>query len=495
VSGTVAAGCPPSHSLRATPPAGTRLVAIAIVLSAALHVALAAPGLSDSAWLDEIVTIQLCRLPLSLTTAATNDATPPVYYLLVHGWGELFGCDATGLRILSLLLSALSCAALLALGSVWFNFQTGLVAALLFAVSALQIRYATEARCYMLVELLLLTSYWLFFALRESPRRRTAVALAIVNAALVQTHYVAAFGLVPQLADVVLFRLFDRSFRAHYVRSQLLAVTLCLPWAAFVAAHWPPITPSWVVLPDAEVLDYNFRMLLATPLQPLWYAVALAAILLSTVVRSPARLGHRALERLVILASWGVGAPLIAYAVSGSLSVVLPRYLLFASLGLWLAIAYVVSLAPVQRWRRALLLALLGGPTLVGSSDPAISRPDWEGAMAIVRDNLTPSRTQLVVPDWDAITVAYYLLDDPGVDALWDVAGALSPLGVHVSRDPDGVIWRLSEQVDTVILITDPSHELAVVLSMPQMCFFRERFRAQPNQLVVRVLDRSCEIG
>ena len=75
---------------------------------AALHVVLAAPGLSDSVWLDEAVTSQLCRLPLSFDTTAANDATPPVYYLVVHAWGALFGCEAEGIRILSLVLSALS---------------------------------------------------------------------------------------------------------------------------------------------------------------------------------------------------------------------------------------------------------------------------------------------------------------------------------------------------------------------------------------------------
>jgi hypothetical protein len=279
------------------------------------------------------------------------------------------------------------------------------------------------------------------------------------------------------------------------VRSQLLAVALCVPWGAYVAWHWPPITPGWVALSGVDLLDYDFRSLLATSLQPLWYLVAVAAILLSTAVRSPQRLRHGAVERLAILAAWGVGPPLIAYALSGSISVVLPRYLLFASRGLWLAIGYVVSLAPVGRWRRALLLALFGGPTLFGSIDPALSRPDWDGAMAIVRDNMVPNASAVVVPDWDSITVAYYLLDQPvGNEILWDVANELRALGVYVTSNPEAVIWRASERIETVTLVTDPAHEHVAVLAMPQMCYFRERFRAQPNQLVVRVLDRSCAL-
>lgn len=466
-----------------------------ILVVAALHVLLAAPGLSDSVWLDEAVTIQLCRLPMSFATTVANDATPPVYYLLVHAWGALFGCDAEAIRILSLLLSVLSGALLLALGSAWFNLQTGVVAAILFAVSSLQLRYATEARCYMLVELLLLVSYWTFFELRESAKRSTAIVLGIVNATLVQTHYVAAFGLLAQLADVALFRLRDHDVRRRYVRSQLLAVALCVPWATYVALHWPPITPAWLSLPDAGTLAYNFRILLGTPLQPHWYLLAVVVMLVATFVRTPERLRQGVAERLTVLASWGIGAPLVAYAVSRSISVVLPRYLLFASLGLWLLLAYVVSLAPVNPWRRALLLALVFGPTVLNLTDVPISRPDWRHAVAIVKDNFDPASSRVVVsPDWESVTMAYYLLGPPGAGSVWDVSGQLEFAGVHVARDPEEVIADLSGTIQTLILVTDDANDHVVVLAMPQMCLFRERFTARPSQLVVRVLDRDCAL-
>ena len=462
---------------------------------AALHVVLAAPGLSDSVWLDEAVTSQLCRLPLSFDTTAANDATPPVYYLVVHAWGALFGCEAEGIRILSLVLSALSGALLLALGSTWFNLQTGVVAAILFSVSNLQLHYATEARCYTLVELLLLVSYWSFFELRESAKRSTAIVLGVVNATIVQTHYVAALGLLPQLADVALFRLRDRDGRRRYVQSQLFAVALCLPWAAYVALHWPPITPQWLSLPDAATLAYNFRLLLATPLEPLWYVLAVVALLVATFVRTSERLRHGAAERLTVLAAWGIGVPLVAYAVSRSISIVLPRYLLFASLGLWLLLAYVVSLAPVPGWLRALLIALVVGPTLLNGSEPSIARPDWRHAIGIVNEHSVPTSSQVIVsPEWEAVTIAYYMIDLASTGSVGDLHRNLGFAGVRVARDPEEVISDLSDQIRTLILVTDEADEHVVVLSMPQMCFFRERFTAHPRQLSVRVLDRDCAL-
>jgi len=476
--------------------ASTRQVAGWIVVVAALHVALAAPRMSESVWLDEAVTIQLCVLPLSIDTTATNDATPPVYYLVVQAWSALFGCDAHAIRALSLLLSTLALALLIVLGNAWLDLRTGVVAAVLFAISNLQLRYATEARCYTLVEVLLLASYGCFLALRAAPRRRTAVALGLLNAAIVQTHYVAALGLLPQLADVVLFRLRDRELLRRYVPSQILAVALCVPWATLVALRWPPITPHWLALPDVATLDYNFRLLLATPLEPLWYLLAVVVVLVATATRAPERLAGGALERLTVLVAWGVGVPLVAFAVSRSVSIVLPRYLLFASLGLFLLLAYVVSLAPVRGWRRAALVGLLVVPTLIGVTTDPVPRADWRHAIEIARSHAHPHESQIVAgPEWEALPIGYHVLGANGMGTIDSVLRNLGFEGVRVARDPEVLLADLPATIDTVVLVSPLSSEHVAVLAMPQLCFLRERFAAYPRELSVRVLERDCALG
>lgn len=483
-------------SPRAPRRAGARRLAGWVVAVAALHVGLAAPGLGESVWLDEAVTIQLCVLPLSIDTTAANDATPPVYYLLVHAWGALFGCDGGAIRILSLLLSTLAAVLLVVLGNAWLDLRTGVVAAVLFSVSGLQLRYATEARCYALVEVLLLASYACFLRLCASPRRGRAVALALLNATLVQTHYVAALGLLPQLADVALFRLRDRALVRRYVGSQLLAVALCLPWAAHVVLHWPPITPYWLALPDIGTLDYNFRLLLSTPLEPLWYLLAVVVILVGIALRAPERLRGGVVERLTVLTAWGIGVPVVAYLVSRSVSIVLARYLLFASLGLWLLLAYVVSLAPVRGWRRAALLALLIVPTLLGVTTDPVPRTDWRHALAIARAHAERGKAQIVAaPEWEALPIGYHVFGAAGMGSIADVVRDLGFEGVRVAHDPEVLLADLPAAIDTVVLITPIAREHVAVLAMPQMCFLRERFAAYPRELAVRVLERDCALG
>jgi hypothetical protein len=465
-----------------------------IVPLAVLHAVLAAPGLSDSIWLDEAVTVRLCLLPSSLHTTAANDATPPVYYLVTHAWAALFGCGLEGLRALSLLFSELSLLLLFALGARRFNLHTAILASALFVASNLQLHYATEARCYALVGLLVLVSYWTFFALREPAARRAPALLAVVNATIVQTHYVAVLGLLPQLADVFVFRWHDRAVRARFLRSQLLAVALCAPWAAYVLLHWPPITPHWIGLPDVDTLGYDFRVLLGTSLEPLWYVLASVAVLAAIRVRAPDRLRGSGIENVTILAGWGIGAPLLAFAASRSISVVLPRYLLFAALGLALLLSYLVSIAPLRDAGRLLLSALLLAPTLANLTSPALVRPDWRHAVDLVKERWSPSSTRVVVsPEWEDVSFAYYLIDPAERGVPEEIARELGPT-VQFARDPDAVVAELPAEIRTLILVTDETFDHPLVLSMPQMCFFTERRVLHPRLLAVRVFDRDCAI-
>src|SRR5215210_6130601 len=59
----------------------------------------------QSLWFDEAVTAYLVELPLGdmLTTFDDTESTPPLYYLLVWGWSQLFGTGEVGLRTVSAL--------------------------------------------------------------------------------------------------------------------------------------------------------------------------------------------------------------------------------------------------------------------------------------------------------------------------------------------------------------------------------------------------------
>ncbi len=173
-----------------------------VVLGGASLVGLALRFYPDTPlWLDEALSVNIARLPLGDIPAALRlDGHPPLYYVLLHGWMEIFGESDGAVRAMSALFS------LLTVPLVWWVLRprgerVALVAAGLFAVSPFAIRYATETRMYSLVTLLVVLGWW---AVERSIRRPSFLRLAGVAAVtglLLLTHYwsmflLAAVGIV-----------------------------------------------------------------------------------------------------------------------------------------------------------------------------------------------------------------------------------------------------------------------------------------------------------
>src|SRR3954463_4498974 len=53
-------------------------------------------------WLDEALTVNIAKLPLGrIPDALRHDGSPPLYYVLLHFWMDLFGSGDLAVRALS----------------------------------------------------------------------------------------------------------------------------------------------------------------------------------------------------------------------------------------------------------------------------------------------------------------------------------------------------------------------------------------------------------
>lgn len=153
-------------------------------------------------WLDEALTVNLATLdPSDLLEALRHDGHPPLYYLLLHYWMSLVGEGDVAVRALSGVIAVAS------FPLAWFAGRriAGLTGArwtvALVALSPFWIRYATEARMYSLVMLLVLAGYLVLGnALRQATPLRLG-GLAVISGLLLLAHYwafwlIGAVGLV-----------------------------------------------------------------------------------------------------------------------------------------------------------------------------------------------------------------------------------------------------------------------------------------------------------
>ncbi|MGZ4689810.1 MAG: glycosyltransferase family 39 protein [Acidimicrobiia bacterium] len=153
-------------------------------------------------WADEVLSVNIARLPLSdLQEALRHDGAPPLYYALLHVWMEIFGTGNEAVRSLSGLFG------IAALVPAWYagrrlderRISAGLqepgtrtiawAAVLLLAASPFAIRYATEARMYALVMLLVFLGYLALLRMFDRPSVLRLVCLGAVTGLLLYTHY------------------------------------------------------------------------------------------------------------------------------------------------------------------------------------------------------------------------------------------------------------------------------------------------------------------
>lgn len=147
-------------------------------------------------WLDEALSVNVARLPLDqLHEALRHDGAPPLYYVLLHAWMEIFGTGDFAVRAFSGVVSVLT------IPAIWFvgrrvGRRAGsagpLVAAaavLLLATSPYAIRYATETRMYALQMLLVVLGYLALVRALEQPTLGRLALVALLAGSLLYTQY------------------------------------------------------------------------------------------------------------------------------------------------------------------------------------------------------------------------------------------------------------------------------------------------------------------
>jgi len=157
-----------------------------VVLAGTVGRFLAPQGL----WLDEALSVNISKLTLSqLPHALMQDGSPPLYYVVLHYWMLAFGQGDFAVRALSGIFSVATLPLLWAAGQRLGGKSTAWAALLLGASSPWAIYYATDTRPYALMALEALAWYLVVARALEEPSRRRLVAVGVVTAALMYTHY------------------------------------------------------------------------------------------------------------------------------------------------------------------------------------------------------------------------------------------------------------------------------------------------------------------
>lgn len=145
-------------------------------------------------WLDEAQSVAIAKLPLhgqgpTLIDGLRQDGSPPLYYLLLHGWISLFGSSAEAVRAMSAIISLIAVPPLYVLARRIVGTRAARVTVVFYLASPFAIRFASETRMYSLVLLLSVLFGLAFERTLRRPNWQSVVGMAITTGLLALTHY------------------------------------------------------------------------------------------------------------------------------------------------------------------------------------------------------------------------------------------------------------------------------------------------------------------
>ncbi|MDQ4134504.1 MAG: glycosyltransferase family 39 protein [Actinomycetota bacterium] len=301
-------------------------------------------------WLDEALSVNIARLPLGeLPEALRHDGAPPLYSFLLHGWMKVFGTSEMAVRALSGLFAVATLPLMWVAGRRLGGRRMAWAAVLLLAASPFAVRYATEARMYSLIALLVLVGY---LALTDLLRRFSwpaAVGVAVSTGLLMLTHY-WSFFLLAVVVAMVGWRA-RRSAGRSEARRALVAMAagtvLFLPWAPSFVYQMRNTGTPWAGRPDLGTLFDTVTRFSGGPWEP-----GFALTLISYGLIALAVLGRSVDRRRIELdLRTRPGGRHLAVVVFGTL-------LLATAVGMITGSAYAVRYAAVVAPLFVLLVAL-----------------------------------------------------------------------------------------------------------------------------------------
>lgn len=366
----------------------TRFIGLILLLILSLGAVLRIVNLSsDSIWLDEAYSIQFAHLPLPqlLRETAASDVHPPLYYLLLHYWIALFGDSEAAARLLSVLFGLFAILLIYPVAALLFDRATGLLGALLLALSLFHIEFAQEARMYTLLAFLSLCSLYFFLRLLTEASAAVIVGYIVCTSLLMHTHVYGFFIIIAENIFFCSLYFSSREVFKHLLSRWLLLqsslVLLFLPWLSVMIGQFERVQQSfwipqptlnflrltWMIYAGSTLLSFLFIPLVALGLVPRRaahqdHSTDERARLLPSTERK-LRLTER--ERILFLLLWFLSPIVIPFVLSQFLSsIYLPKYTIAASVAfLILAARGVMSIRFDQA--RILIVAVVLGLSFV----------------------------------------------------------------------------------------------------------------------------------
>lgn len=363
-----------------------------------------------SFWRDEAFSFLMARLPIHLLLWNTaHDANPPLYYVLLKIWMGIFGSSEVALRSLSFIFfwATLYIVYLIMKDVYKLGSRKSSLYLLLFMINPLLHYYAFEARMYSMMAFLATS---LFYTLMTKRYRLYAYAAL----ASLFTHYFLI--LVIAFQALLFFVTSHKTERKHFFIPLFKACLWYAPWIIILIIARPPMGGSFWIPPSSWKDLFLLPAIILTGYEHDTWMVVPFLSFISFVTSGILIFGafhhfvHQKKLHYLLLLGWAIGIPLFIFLVSFIKPVFLPRYLIFASVGITLLL--VLSFERMKNiYVRTTLITLLAIFLLVYSSIQVHLRTKapLKKIFSAIRTEMRENDVVYVAHEYDFHPTEYYL--------------------------------------------------------------------------------------
>ncbi|MEI6850599.1 MAG: glycosyltransferase family 39 protein [Candidatus Saccharibacteria bacterium] len=403
-----------------------------LILSAIIAMAISLTiGLAQSVWFDEAYSIMLAKQPVSEILRLTSlDTHPPLYYLLLSLWGNMFGWGEFALRSLSVLAMG---------GAVIFS---GLLIKKLFGVRAALItlpfvvfapfllRYGFEIRMYSVASFIGIAATYILINALEAKKIRQVWLYILYAVFVVLGVYTLYYTVLLWFTHLIwlIWRSYSNKetlLKSNWVKAYLLSVVLFLPWLpTFIKqisnGALAPISQSMTLDNLFGIISFSFLY------RPVWQLDPFQSLIIFSVIILLGYLSVRAFKLvsskqkpyLVLLAMYVVVPVAILTLVGLFRPMYVERYLAHILIGLSMFIGVSVSLVSEKakksvRVSLSLLIVVLVAGVIqlsqVGNYNfQRLQKPDINQSVLLI-NNCDNNNKVLAAGPYVAIELSYYL--------------------------------------------------------------------------------------
>lgn len=367
-----------------------------------LGLALRFVAINQSLWLDEAIgalVVKSQNYLQILREFTLHDNHPPLYYLALKLWSDIFGYSEVALRSLSVLFGVLTIFLVYKIGKL-ISPRLGALAALFLATSPFAIYYSQEARMYTMAGALAAAAFYFFL-------QKKWVFFSLSITALVFTDYMPVF-LLPVFWVMGVLAKKDKVWWRSLILTHIPLAILGIAWAPTflaqsAAGQWLLANlPEWqkvaggATLKQAALVWMKFTLGRITFADKNFYylLVGVSSIPFIVVLYKAWQQRKKVLDFWLFL----VGPLALGFIISFFFPAFIYFRYLYVVPAFYLLLAWGVDNFKNLRIKYSLLLALLAANSIgwgIYVSQPAQQREQWRQAVAFVEEKAKPNEVVL----------------------------------------------------------------------------------------------------